>query len=271
MSKKSIISIIAIVLAAVVGYFLIVRMDLGPGPKPLADDKLLQIGAVVEVNIQSPHPYPNGNPNEKRSLVWSDTLNHPGATSLRLHFNRFEIKYGNMNPPIIFEEVDYGECDLNAPEGYERKLIDPNTIQETQIVEQKPGEVSVGSSRLIKCGIVKEKREYSAQEIFDNNWIDGDLLLVKNREGNILEILTKSPFFLQNQHDFWSHTYSGVDSITLEFYADSTDNDFGISIDKYSRGFTEEEREQVKQENLNRYLEDCKERGIPVEECPIPK
>ena len=236
MSKKLIVFIVAIIiLVAIIGYFLIVGTN-RPEPEP----SVLQIGAVVGVDIQSPHPYPNGSPNEKRSLVWSDTLSHPGATSLRLHFDRFEIKYGKITAPAVFETVDYGPCEQN--------------LESESPIEQQSGEIFVGEQVIPKlCGLIEKKKEYTPQEIFDNNWINGDFLLVKDEGENILEILASSPFSLQNQYDFWSHTYSGVDTITLELYADSTNNDFGISIDKYSRGFTEEEREQTKQERLNQY------------------
>lgn len=221
-----IVLIVIVVVLAVAGIIWYFGRDLSP--KPLGPAKT---GEVVEVDIQSPHPYPNGDFSEKRSLVWSDVLSHPGAASLRLHFDRFEIKYGKFTAPTVSEIVDYGPCEQSSkPE--------PQT-------DQQSGEISVGELVIPKpCGLVEEKREYTPQEIFDNNWITGDFLLVKDEEGNILEILTKSPFFLQNQHDFWSHTYSGFDTLTLELYADSADNDFGVSIDKYSRGFTKEEFEE---------------------------
>lgn len=261
MNKKLIITIVVVIVVAILGYIFIIGNSMKPGSKDLI------IAEGIDIDIQTPHPYLNSDSN--RDVVWSYTLEYPDATLLRLHFNRFEIKYEEITAPTVFEEVDYGECDLNAPKGYERKLIDPNTIQETQIVEQKPGELSVGSSRLIKCGIVEEKKEYTDQEIFDNNWVGGDFLLVKDKDGNVLDIITKKPSHYESL-DFWSDIYH-VDTIILELYADNKENAYGFRIDKYSRGFTDEERRIINEQRLEQYYKDCEERGIPVEKCPIPK
>ena len=241
MQKKIIIitSIVVLIALVIFSFYFIY-----PGS---STTKPLQVGETVDTNIQSPHPYPNSG--SGKILVWSETLEHQDATALRLHFNKFEIK-GMINTPTIFEEVNYGECDLNAPEGYKRELINPNTIRETQIVEQQPGEVSAGSSRSIKCGISQEKKQFTPQEIFDNynKYIEGDFVAIKNKDGKILDILLREslPNFEGSSTDFlrqdvWGQTYDGVDSISIEFYADESDNGFGLYIDKYARGFTEEE------------------------------
>lgn len=227
----------------VLGIFLVSACTIG-GAKPKPESKLVISGSTVDINIETPHPYPNSD--SGRKVVWSYKLEHPKATYLRLHFNNIQIKYGNVNPPSIYEEVDHGECDLNAPEGYKRELMDPNTIKETQIIEQQGGEVSVSSLRTIKCGIIKEKKEYTDQEIFDNNWIEGDFLLIKDRDGKVLDIIANSPFYLENKYDFWSTAYS-VDTVILELYADDKENAHGLYIDKYVRGFTEEEKERINQ------------------------
>jgi len=246
MQKKIIVaSIVVLVVVVILGFYIIYSGQLIYKPA------LLQVGETIDTNIQSSHPYPNGVGG--KVLVWSETLEHQGATSLRLHFNKFEIK-GIINTPTIFEEVDYGECDLNALEGYERILIDPNTIQENQIVEQQPGEVSVGSTRLIKCGIVQEKKQFTPQEIFDNynEYIQGDFVAIKDKNGKVLDILLReslpnlegSPADFLRQ-DVWGQTYHDIDTITIELYADESDNGFGLYIDKYARGFTEEEIDEA--------------------------
>jgi len=184
-------------------------------------------------------------------------LNHSGAPSLGIHFNRFEIKYGEITAPTVFETVDYGPCEKN-PE------------PETQTGQQS-GNISVGEQVIPKpCGLVEKKKEYTPQEIFDNNWIDGDFLLIKNKEGNILDIITKSPFFItQGPYDFWTG-YSG-DTIILELYADNSENGYGIYIDKYRRDFTEEERRRVNDQRFEQYYKDCEERNISRNECMTPK
>ena len=133
-------------------------------------------------------------------------------------------------------------------------IIDPNTIQETQIVEQQPGEVSVGSSRLIKCGIVQEKKQFTPQEIFDNynEYVQGDFVAIKNKDGKVLDILLREslPNFEGSPADFlrqdvWGQTYRDVDFIAVELYADESDNGFGLYIDKYARDFSEKEIDEV--------------------------
>ncbi len=267
--KSLIITFIVVVLVIAIGA--VVYYSIGQTSK----DLVLRVGAVEDVNVQSPHPYPNGT--SARSLVWTETINHPGATSLRLHFNKFEVK-GISNIPTIFEEVDHGRCILIAPEGYRRELIDPNTIRETQIITQQPGEVSVGSARLLKCGIVREKKQFSPQEVFDQVYVKGDFVAIKNKSGKVLDILMRESLSTFNgspveflREDVWGQTYADVDTIIIELYADESDNGFGLYVDKYARGFTAEERERVNQETTDQYLQDCERRGIPPEQCVIPK
>ncbi|MBI3244880.1 MAG: trypsin-like peptidase domain-containing protein [Deltaproteobacteria bacterium] len=44
----------------------------------------MRVGEIAEVTIETPHPSPQGAAG--RSVVWSHTLHHPGATFLKLHF-----------------------------------------------------------------------------------------------------------------------------------------------------------------------------------------
>lgn len=203
-------------------------------------------GEGVNVDIQTPHPYVSSNGG--KVLIWSYTLQHPRATLLKLHFKKFEIKgMINSNTPTIFEEVDYGKCDLNAPEGYKRELVDSNTIKETQIVKQESGGAPLGSLRFIKCGVVQEKKQFTPQEIFDNynEYVLGDFVAIKDNNGKVLDVLVREslPKFGGSPEDFlrediWGQTYHDIDSITIELYADESDNGYGLNIDKYIYGFS---------------------------------
>jgi hypothetical protein len=191
------------------------------------DEKVLKIGAVEDIDVQSPHPYPNG-VNEK-SVVWSNKITHPDATFLYLHFDRLEVS-GKINIPTIFEEVDYGLCEPSS--------------EVKQQTEQKSGEeVSVGSLTLPKkCGLVQEKKKFTAQEILNNGYVTGDFVVLKDKVGNVLDVLVERPLA-----DGWYRTYD-TDSVTIELYADNSENSYGILIDKYSRGFSEKEKEKVNQQ-----------------------
>ena len=182
------------------------------------EEKSLKIGAVEDVDVQSPHPYPNGS--GIKSLVWSQTVTHAGATFLHLHFARLEVK-GEIKTPTIFQTVDYGPCEP--------------TSQNKQPVEQKPGEVSVGQLMTPKqCGLVQEKKQFTPQEILDNNYVSGDFIVIRDKQSRTLDVLVEKPLA-----DGWFRTYE-TDSITVELYADTSANDYGVAIDKYSRGFTDE-------------------------------
>ena len=212
------------------------------------------IGETIETDIQTPHPYPNGE--DGRTLVWSETIEYPGAAFMRLHFSKIDILGERFEPPTIYEEVDYGECDLNAPPGWTREWNGENTITQKQIVEESDEDgIRVGGISIIKCGIAEEKKEFTAQELFDNNldWADGDFLVVRNAGGVAIDIIHGKSYgryeagsgIIYKKEDVWSKSYWNTDKITLELYADETQNSFGLYIDKYIRGFTEEELEEA--------------------------
>ena len=214
---------------------------------------IAKVGESIEIDIQSPHPYPNGN--NGRVLVWTDNIGHPNTTSIQLHFNRIDI-LGKFETPTVYEEVDYGECDLNAPPGYIREWDGKNMITQKQIVEGSDGdEIGIGGISMIKCGIMREKKEFTPQEMFDNhlNWAEGDFLAIKNANGIVIDIINGNSFgkyeagqgVIYKKEDVWSKIYPNTNQITLELYADETENGYGLSIDKYRREFTQQEIEDV--------------------------
>lgn len=186
------------------------------------DDRRLMTGVVVNSNIQTPHPYPNSE--SGRQIVWSYTLSDPSATALGLHFKDFDVA-GIINPTS--HVVEYPVC---VPSGF-----DPGG----QSVPEVPGAIEE------RCGNVTVL--YTLQEIYDNNYLDGDFFLVKDINGNILDILTRNfNGFISLYNDpnnpqperegnNW-RIYSNTNSITIELYADESDNTFGLHIDKYLRG-----------------------------------
>ena len=178
-------------------------------PKP----HTVKVGNVVNTSIESPHPYPNGDSDQK--LVWSYVLTHPNTNSLSIHFNRLEVK-GEINTPVILETIDYGPCEVNVP----------------QTIPPKEGEVSVPSSSPKNCGNQTIKKAFTSQEIFDNQYVKGDFVVVTNKQGRILDILVEKPLA-----DGWYRSYD-TDSIKIELYADNSDIDYGLSIDKYIYGIT---------------------------------
>ena len=213
--------------------------------------KPARFGEVVNISIQTSHPYPNNEGG--RVLVWSETLEHIGATSLRLHFDKFEID-GRLKTPEIYEEVNYGDCDLNAPPGYTREMVDENTIIQKQIVEESDGdEIRVGGIGMIKCGIAQEKKEFTPQELFDNlrEYIEGDFVVIKDKNGNVIDVLVWDSIRrvevtnADSPRSGWGKTYYDTDILVIELYTDDTENGYGFFIDKYLRGFTEQEIEET--------------------------
>ena len=242
MKKRITIAIMLIVLILLFAGLFLFR-------NPIGIEKPARSGEEIIISLETPHPYPNSK--DGRVLVWSETIEHPGAKSLRIHFNRIDI-LGRFELPTLYEEVNYGECDLNASLGYTREMVDKNTIIQKQMVEESDkGEISAGVIEIIKCGMVQEKKEFTPQELFDNhqNWAEGDFLAVKNSDGIVVDIIHGESYgkfdeeeLYYLKEDVWSNTYYGSDSITLELYADETENGFGLSVDRYITGFAETQK-----------------------------
>ena len=64
--------------------------------------------------------------------------------------------------------------------------------------------------------------------------MSGDFIVIRDKQSRTLDVLVEKPLA-----DGWFRTYE-TDSITVELYADTSANDYGVAIDKYSRGFTDE-------------------------------
>lgn len=161
---------------------------------------------------------------------------------MRLFFSQFSLAQGYSVAPARYEDVDYGECDLTAREGYTRELVNPNTIIEKQIVEQSNQGISVGGETVIPCGIKSELVEHSAQEIVNNNLMKGDYVVIKDGQGTVLDMFTFNSF-RQQEFDQWTPIYRNVDTLTIELYADQEENAYGINISSFARGYTEEEKQ----------------------------
>src|SRR5262245_5313593 len=53
----------------------------------------VKVGETVAAQIESPHPYSNGD--ASLPVVWTHTLHHPGASFLKLHFAQFALGPGD--------------------------------------------------------------------------------------------------------------------------------------------------------------------------------
>lgn len=70
---------------------LLVASIIGLLPRPLSAQ--VRVGEVAEVAIETPHPFPPAPQGAAgRSVVWSHTLHHPGATFLKLHFSLLDAQ-----------------------------------------------------------------------------------------------------------------------------------------------------------------------------------
>ena len=112
---------------------------------------------------------------------------------------------------------------------------------------------------------------YFPPEEFIEKFVEGDFVLVKNEQGKILDIFAGKA----GENGFMTATYGDrnvyplVDSVIVELYADNSKNGYGLLIDEYGRGFTEDESGMIRDQAVEQYIKDCKERGIPPEKCPI--
>lgn len=179
------------------------------------EEKLLKIGAVESTDIQSTHPYPNSQQGTK--LVWSYNLTHPGATNLKLHFKKIEVQsYQKL--------INKGETEVRAIVPVKGVDLDyPNNI------DVFPADM---------------KRVLS-------EWL-GDYIVVRDSQRNIVAIVGGScphaPLGYQDQcaedgEGFWLLQPVEGETAIIELYSDDKKNGFGLHIDKYTRGFTDEERE----------------------------
>lgn len=197
----------------------------------------VKVGNVVNTSIESTHPYPNSD--SDRDLVWSYVLTHPNTNSLSIHFDRLDVK-GEINSPVILETIDNGPCEVSVG----------------QLIPPKEGEVSVPSASLKNCGNQTVKKIFTPQEIFDNKYVKGDFVVVRNKQDRILDILVE-----KSLADGWYRSYD-IDSIKIELYADNSANDYGLKIDKYTYGITPQilAKENPAPEwvinKANKYLED---------------
>jgi len=176
----------------------------------LGEDRIVnQILKSVEINIKSPNPYPEGN--EERGVVWKHVLdiNHEEADAFHLRFGYLNV-IGWYTQDMYYEK-NFGECDLNAPEGFTRELINGNTIIEKEIA-QKPedGVYSLGSLTKIPCKIHTFTKQIlchncpipddsagyiTYQELYEqaDKYIDGDFVVFKDENDNVLSIYFQSP------------------------------------------------------------------------------
>lgn len=210
--------------------------------KTLPGSKKLIVGSVIDTDIQSSHPYPNSDGGSK--LVWSYTLSHPNTTSLKLHFKKLELK-------SYFKHINKGETEvrsINPVKGIDLRY--PNNIN-----------------------VFPEDMEKMVSMYL------GDYIVIRDINKNIIAIVagncphepyggSPGPCF---EDGVWLLEPVNGNTAIIELYADEKENGFGLQIDKYSRGFTEEEKEQVNQQRLEQYYQDCEQRGIPRNECPVPK
>lgn len=77
---------------------------------------------------------------------------------------------------------------------------------------------------------VPDKRLYTAQEIFDNKYFVGDALVIKNQNGEIIDLITD-----ENRENYWSKIYPEK-TLILELYTDNTATGYGILINQITVG-----------------------------------
>ncbi|MBI1972954.1 hypothetical protein HYS50_03040 [Candidatus Woesearchaeota archaeon] len=194
-----------------------------------SEEKVAIGGELIKKDIESPHPYPNSK--EGTKLVWSSTLEHPKATSLRLHVKKMELR-------SYSKWVNKGETEVRGI------IIYPNTLE-----------------------LIPDVKLWS-----------GDYLILKDSRGTILQIIggacphNESLGYEDSctEDGFWLPTIYD-NKITLELYADEKENAYGLSIDKYLRGFTPEEADAANRKDLEKQYKECEKQGIPRNECPILK
>jgi len=183
----------------------------------------IEAGNVLDVNIQTPHPIPSSN--EGTKLVWSYVLFDSKAKSIRLHYNKLDITGFVTNLTHI---KTYPPCKFN----------DTDKFNDTESDFNSTSQENLGINSEL-CGDVEVY--YSPQEIVDNNYLEGDYILIKDNKNNeIIGILSKYGELIEQGSGFsdvdgWGHIYE-TNNLTIELYVDEfDDNSYGLYIDKYSQ------------------------------------
>ena len=80
MRKKNVIVMVGmiVIIISVFGLFNVVQLS--------AEE---EVGKSIFTNIETPHPYPAAT--EGKTLVWSKTIEHPGAAWIKIHFSDFQL------------------------------------------------------------------------------------------------------------------------------------------------------------------------------------
>ena len=99
-----------------------------------------RVGEVARVRIESPHPYPSGD--ASRPAVWSYTVQHPGASLIKLHFSNFDLGRGDV--VRIFDghgnvAVEYTDRQNAAP-----RFWAPSIAGDTAVIELQAGGEGTG-------------------------------------------------------------------------------------------------------------------------------
>lgn len=72
----------------------------------------IKIGSVLPYASETPHPYPTGN--NRKPVVWQETVSSPGAQSIRIHFVGFSLGPGDF---LTITAVDGSESQTYTGRG----------------------------------------------------------------------------------------------------------------------------------------------------------
>lgn len=190
----------------------------------------LMRGVTINTDIQSPHPYPNSDGGSK--LVWEYILSNPNATTLELHIKKLELNTLRLQFKTYIDN-----------EG--RKIINKSEIKDNSIYPVTKLDIAYPDNYYI----LPEDMEFVASTF------RGDYVIIRDGNRKIISIIGgRCPHEQIGYEDFcYGDGHEGFFVIPgikgsiaiIELYADSNDTGYGLYIDRYVRGFTPEEKEQV--------------------------
>ncbi len=102
-------------------------------PAAAAHDGPLRVGDVSAIELETPHPYPAGNP--AGELVWRFAVRQPGATYITVHLERIELAPGDHLAIVDATGKEQARFTGLGPRGDGRNVWTPAVNGEIAILE----------------------------------------------------------------------------------------------------------------------------------------
>ena len=115
------------------GLFVLAALSVTGTPAMAAHDGPMRVGDVAPLQIETPHPYPDGGP--EGPVVWRRMIRHPGATYVTLHIERIGLAPGDHLALIDATGKEQARFTGLGPRGDGRNVWTPAVDGELLILE----------------------------------------------------------------------------------------------------------------------------------------